>query len=257
VTEPWALRLFRKSPLKRDKVAALLSVLGPVEGKRCLDLGSDNGVVSLLLRKQGGAWASGDLTSETVEAIRGLVERDVYLVAEDKLPFPDGEFDLVVVADMIEHVEGESAFVAELARVLKPGGRLVVNTPHARDTALRRLRLWLGQTDEKHGHLRPGYTRESLGALLRSSFDVLESRTYTKAFSETVDTVMQWGLETLGKKGSKKGVVVTGGDLNKHAKLFNAYSVIFPFVWSFSRLDALLPWNDGYRLLLVATKKTS
>src|SRR5436190_23263622 len=43
VTEPWALKLFRKSPLKRDKVKALLSVLGPVEGKRCLDLGSDNG----------------------------------------------------------------------------------------------------------------------------------------------------------------------------------------------------------------------
>jgi len=257
VTEPWALRLFRKSPLKRDKVAALLSVLGPVEGKRCLDLGSDNGVVSLLLRKQGGSWASGDLTPETVDAIRGLVTTDVHLVTEDRLPFADREFDVVVVADMIEHVAHEAAFVAELARVLKPGGRLVVNTPHARDTALRRLRLSLGQTDEKHGHLRPGYTRESLGALLRSWFEVLESKTYTKAFSETVDTAMQFGLEGLGKKGSKKGVVVTGGDLNKHAKLFTAYSAIFPFIWVFSRLDALLPWNDGYRLLLVATRKTS
>ena len=101
MTEPWALRLFRKSPLKRDKVEALLSVLGPVEGKRCLDLGSSNGVVSLLLRQQGGDWASGDLTPETVEAIRGLVERYVHLVTEDRLPFPDGEFDLVVVADRI------------------------------------------------------------------------------------------------------------------------------------------------------------
>ena len=257
MTEPWPLRLFEKSPLKRDKVAALLSVLGPVEGKRCLDLGSDNGVVSLLLRKQGGSWASGDLTAETVEAIRGLVETDVHLVTEDKLPFADGEFDVVVVADMIEHVEREAAFAAELSRVLKAGGRLVINTPHARDTALRRLRLSLGQTDDKHGHLRPGYTRESLEALLRPWFDVRESRTYTKAFSEAVDTAMQWVLERLGKKGSKKGVVVTGGDLNRHAKLFTAYSAIFPFVWVFSRLDALLPWNDGYRLLLVATKRNS
>ena len=257
MTEPWALRLFRKSPLKRDKVAALLSVLGPVDGKRCLDLGSDNGVVSLLLRQQGGSWASGDLTPETVEAIRGLVETDVHLVTEDKLPFVDREFDLVVVADMIEHVEGEAAFVAELARVLKPSGRLIVNTPHVRNTALRRLRLRLGQTDEKHGHLRPGYTRESLARLLRDRFEIGETKSYTKAFSETIDTVMQFGLESLGKKGSKKGVVVTGGDLNRHARLFTVYSAIFPFVWVFSRMDALLPGNDGYRLLLVATRKAS
>ena len=214
-------------------------------------------MVSLLLRQQGGTWASGDLTPETVEAIRSLVETDVHLVEETKLPFGDREFDVVVVADMVEHVGNEAAFVSEVARVLKPGGRLIVNTPHARETALRRLRLRLGQTDEKHGHLRPGYTRESLGALLREAFVVGESKTYTKAFSETVDTAMQWGLESLGKKGSKKGVVVTGGDLNRHAKMFKAYSLVFPFVWGFSRLDRLLPLNDGYRLLMVATKRAA
>ena len=254
MSEPWALRLFDKSPLKRDKVSALLSVLGSANGKRCLDLGSDNGVVSLLLRRQGGSWASGDLTPDTVDAIRGLVETDVHLVTERRLPFNDAEFDVIVVADMIEHVENERAFVAEIARVLKTDGKLIVNTPHARDTWLRKLRLALGQTDEKHGHARPGYTRESLSALFEPTFAVRETKTYTKAFSETIDTAMQWGLETLGKKGSKKGVVVTGDDLSRHAKLFRAYSAVFPFVWAFSRLDALLPLNDGYRLLLVATK---
>jgi len=257
VSEPWALRLFRKSPLKRDKVKALLSVLGDVSGKRCLDLGSDNGVVSLLLRQQGGTWASGDLTLETVEAIRSLVGTDVHLVEEAKLPFKDAEFDVVVIADMIEHVANEAAFVAEVARVLRPFGRLIVNTPHARETGLRRIRLGLGQTDLKHGHLRPGYTRDSLAALLTEAFVVGESKTYTKAFSETVDTMMQWGLESLGKKGSRKGVVVTGGDINRHAKMFKAYSLVFPLVWGFSRLDALLPLNDGYRLLLVATRRAA
>ncbi|MBK5256062.1 MAG: class I SAM-dependent methyltransferase [Vicinamibacteria bacterium] len=254
MSESWALKLYSKSPLKRDKVKALLSVLGNVEGKRCLDLGSDNGVVSQLLRQEGGSWASGDLTLETVEAIRALVKTDVHRVRETELPFGNEEFDVVVIADMIEHIEDEGSFVAELARILKPGGRLVVNTPHARNTLLRRVRLRLGQTDEKHGHVRAGYTRESLSALLRSRFEVGEARTYTKAFSETIDTAMQWGLESLGKKGSKKGVVVTDGDLRQHARMFTAYRAVFPFVWLFSRLDALLPLNDGYRLLMVARK---
>ena len=121
MSEPWALKLYGKSPLKRDKVNALLSVLGDVSGKRCLDLGPDNGVVSLLLRQRGGSWATGDLTAETVEATRSLVETDVHLIGETRWPFADAEFDVVVVADMIEHVVDEGLFVAELARVLKPG----------------------------------------------------------------------------------------------------------------------------------------
>ena len=257
MSEPWALKLFRKSPLKRDKVGAILEALGPVEGKRCLDLGSDNGVVSLLLRRQGGTWASGDLTPETVDAIRSLVGTDVHLVEENVLPFRDAEFDVVVVADMLEHVHDEEAFMGEVARILKPGGRLIVNTPHARETLLRKTRLALGQTDEKHGHVRPGYTRESLTRLLAPGFDVESSKTYTKAFSEAIDTAMQWGLESLGKKGSKKGVVVTGSDLDRHAKMFRAYSLVFPFIWSFTRLDALLPLGDGYRLIMTSRKKNA
>lgn len=255
--EPWALRLYNKSPLKRDKVSALLSVLGDVRDQRCLDLGSDNGVVSLLLRRQGGSWASGDLTGETVESIRSLVETDVHLVTERSLPFSDHSFDTLVVGDMIEHVHDEAAFVAELKRVLKPGGRLVVNTPHAIDTWLRRLRLALGQADEKHGHARHGYTRDSLGALLKDDFEMRSMTTYGRVFSEIIDTAMQWSLERLGKKGSLKGVVVTSGDLNRHARLFAAYRLVFPFVWGFSRLDGLVPWTEGYRLLAVAKRRES
>ena len=158
----WAVALFRRSVLKQRKLAELAAMLGPTAGLRCLDLGSDNGVVSLLLREGGGSWASGDLTEETVSSIRSLVGDDVHQVRGDRLPFPDAHFDRVAVVDMLEHVPDDAAFAAELARVTKPGGLLVVNTPHLKRTALRRLRHALGQTDEKHGHLRPGYAPERL-----------------------------------------------------------------------------------------------
>jgi 2-polyprenyl-3-methyl-5-hydroxy-6-metoxy-1,4-benzoquinol methylase len=251
---PWAAALFNRSVLKKRKLAQIVEDLGDTSGLRCLDLGSDNGVVSLMLRKRGGRWASGDLTEESVGSIRALVGSDVHLVSERRLPFPTAEFDRVAVVDMLEHVADEDGFVAELARVLKPGGRLVVNTPHSKRSALRRLRHRLGQTDEKHGHLRPGYTPQRLEELLRGPFVLQGHRTYSRFFSELVDTAVNWGVERLGKKGSPKGMVVTGADLARHRRLFRTYSVLYPLVAAVSGLDALLPWTSGYMLIARASR---
>jgi SAM-dependent methyltransferase len=251
----WALALFRRSVLKQRKLRELVRSLGPTDDLRCLDLGSDNGVVSLLLRERGGSWASGDLTEEAVASIRSLVPDDVHLVAGDRLPFKDAAFDRVVVVDMLEHVPDEAAFARELARVTKPGGRLVVNTPHLKRTLLRRARHALGQTDAKHGHLRPGYTPARLRELLAPAFELESHRSYSRFFSEALDTALNWGVERLGKKSSAKGMVVTGDDLARHRKAFRSDSLVYPFVWAVSRLDALVP-ASGYMLIATLVRRT-
>jgi SAM-dependent methyltransferase len=258
-SEAWAVALFRRSVLKQRKLEEITRLLGPTEGRRCLDLGSDNGVISLMLRRRGGEWASADLTEEAVASIRALVASDVHLVSGDHLPFADGEFDCVAVVDMLEHVEDERGFVAELGRVLRPGGRLVVNTPHLRQTALRRLRDRVGLTDEKHGHLRPGYTAEGLRLLLEDSgtFSWEGHRTYSRAFSEAVDLALNWGMARLGKGHSAKGMVVTGQDMARHRTAFRAYSALYPAIRAFSSLDRLVPRRPGYMLIGAATRRGS
>jgi len=250
----WAVRLFRRSVLKQRKLAEVAAMLGPTAGLRCLDLGSDNGVVSLLLRERGGSWASGDLTEEAVGSIRSLVGEDVHLVRGDRLPFSDAAFDRVAVVDMLEHVPDDAAFARELARVTRPGGLLVVNTPHLKRTALRKLRHALGQTDEKHGHLRPGYAPERLESLFSPAFEMERHRTYSRFFSEAVDTALSWGMERLGKKSSAKGMVVTAGDLARHRKTFRAYSAVYPVVWAVTRLDAVVP-ASGYMLVAALLRR--
>jgi ubiquinone/menaquinone biosynthesis C-methylase UbiE len=253
-TDAWAIALFGKSVMKQRKLAEIADALGTTEGLACLDLGSDNGVISLLLRRRGGRWSSADLTEEAVRSIRELVGTDVHRVEGDRLPFPDAAFDRVAVVDMLEHVADDRAFAAELARVTRPGGRLVVNTPHRKRTALRRLRHALGQTDEKHGHLRAGYTSDDLRRLLEPDFEVTGHHTYSRFFSEVVDTAINAAVERTGKKGSAKGMVVTKDDVHAHRKLFRAYSLLYPLVWALTRLDALVP-ASGYMLLATARRQ--
>ncbi len=52
------------------------------------------------------------------------------LGAAEHLPYPDAHFDAVVLLDVLEHVADERAVVAEITRVLRPGGLLVVSVPH-------------------------------------------------------------------------------------------------------------------------------
>jgi SAM-dependent methyltransferase len=253
--EPWNLALFRKSILKQEKYRALLDAIGgSTEGLACLDVGGDNGVISYLLRQRGGTWTSADLDDAAVASIRELVGDPVYRLDGDKTPFPDRQFDLVVIIDYLEHIARDDRFIGELHRILRPGGRLVINTPHAKRSPLRALRLALGQTDARHGHLRHGYTDASIRALLEPWFEVERVWTYSKFFSELIDTAMQAAVERVKASGaaSAKGVLVTGADVRRHEKALRQYSRVYPVLKGVARLNALCLPFSGYKLIATA-----
>ncbi len=254
--ESWPILLFKKSPLKQRKLREISALLGDTDGKLCLDLGADNGVISYLLRQGRGRWKSADLTDEAVRSIRELVGDDVYLVEEPCLPFGDGEFDCVVIVDMLEHVQDDDRFVGEVFRVLKPGGEVIINVPHLKKSLLKKLRAAIGQTDERHGHIRPGYTLDGLRRLLGDRFAITRHRTYSKFFSEAIDTLITYAFGVLKKEkaASRKGLIVVGEDLQRYRKLFRAYSFIYPIIWLFVQMDRLLFWRSGY--MLIAKAKT-
>ncbi|GAG58859.1 unnamed protein product, partial [marine sediment metagenome] len=113
-TNNWHLTLFKKSILKQQKLKAISLFLGRTSGKKCLDIGGDNGIISYFLRERGGEWTSADLEDAAVCSIRALVETNVYKIDGKSTPFANNTFDTVVIIDFLEHISTDALFIEEL-----------------------------------------------------------------------------------------------------------------------------------------------
>lgn len=254
----WAVALFGKSVLKQAKYRHIVELLDDPVGKANLDIGADNGVISYLLRQRGGHWRSADLDERTVASIRQLVGDEVYQLEGARTPFPDRSFDQVVIVDYLEHLADDQAFARELERIVKPGGTVIANVPHLQPgSPLNRFRHRIGLTDAWHGHLRPGYSLETLRETLGPRFRIERAVTYSRFGSELVDTALNGVFEALKKRkgpsGSSKGSVVTSGDVQQFRKQFRMLSMLYPVLRLSAAADHLLPWQAGHKLIVKAT----
>ena len=64
------LNLFRKSLPMRMRLQEIIRALGPSDGMTCLDVGAGSGVVSQLLRKNGGSWSTVVFSEAEAESVR-------------------------------------------------------------------------------------------------------------------------------------------------------------------------------------------
>jgi ubiquinone/menaquinone biosynthesis C-methylase UbiE len=99
-----------------------------------LDCGCGAGDVSALLSRHVGRVVSLDVSVSNLTHTRANLTRLgagplVIRAGAEELPFSDGTFDAAVLADVIEHVPDRVRTVAELARVLRPGGLAIIVTP--------------------------------------------------------------------------------------------------------------------------------
>jgi ubiquinone/menaquinone biosynthesis C-methylase UbiE len=141
---------------------------------RVLDAGCGTGSLMEHWRRSPGVEVTGiDLSQEALaySRLRGqtrLIQGDL-----TALPFATGTFDVVTALEVVEHVERDDAALAELCRVLKPGGTLLLSVPAYRF-------LWSSHDVALHHKRR--YTAHRIQSSLARAGFVTAKTTYLLAF---------------------------------------------------------------------------
>ena len=155
-----------------DAPSMALEAVAEVSPRRVLDVGCGRGQLAERIgRELGSAVIGVDQSDRMVQLTRA---RGVEAVVGDvlELPFLDGEFDCVVAAWMLYHVSDVDRALSEIARVLRPGGRLVAVTNGI--AHMRELYELLGAE-----HAESTFSAENAEPQLRRCFRTVERRDAT------------------------------------------------------------------------------
>jgi len=154
--------------VRRQLFADIIAQLGLAMNARVLDIGTSTGTNLRLLRDLGYVNRVGLDMSD--DAIRWCAEKGFGKVEKGdacNLPFADGEFDLVLATDIIEHVDDDLRAISEIRRVLAPGGTAIITVPAFQS-------LW-GLQDTVSHHKRRYRMPQLLAAIKQAGLPCRES----------------------------------------------------------------------------------
>ena len=162
--------------------AAPFSALIPFDelrGKDVLEIGCGTGVHTKLLAEAGARVSAVDLTPTAIELTRRRLElaglsADVREADAESLPYDDSSFDFMWSWGVIHHSADTDRVIAEIARVLRPGGRLAFMVYHRTS-----ITFWLNYVLYR-GVLRGGLLHESPDELANRWSDGVLARHYTR-----------------------------------------------------------------------------
>lgn len=151
---------------------------------KVLDIGCYDGTVGSKLIKKGNDVYGIEINREVIEISK---QKGIKVITQDiecQFGFENNFFDVVVAAELIEHILDTDFFIEEIKRVLKPDGILVLTTPNIASLGRRLFLLFgrnpyfeasLGYPLEAHaGHIR-FFTKDLLyGFLKHKGFEILE-----------------------------------------------------------------------------------
>lgn len=176
---------------KRRWAHALLNHYAPGSGL-VLEAGCGGGLFSSELQAEGRKIISGDLAPAAARfAHEQGVRKTLAFDAGRGWPFRDASVDSTIMLDMLEHVEHDRACLEEVARVLRPGGIVVLTVPA--------YPCLFSAWDKYNEHFRR-YTVKSVSAAARAAGFQIERCSYWNAVSVPPAIALRWKDRLLGAK---------------------------------------------------------
>jgi len=163
----------------------ILDIMGELAGRRVLDTGCGDGVLVCAAASRGAEVTGIDPDPAMLDVARSRTTkagvRATFLKGRvERLPFPDASFDVVASITVLCFVPDATGAVREMARVLRPGGRLVLGELGRWSlwAAIRRIRGWLGSATWRLARFRTPAELRSLAEQAGLSVTAIRSAVY-------------------------------------------------------------------------------
>lgn len=159
---------------------------------KCLNAGCGEGIYSEFLEsfKEITEITNLDLALPSIPQKRTDPRHKAYQGSLTSIPFGDATFDACLCTEVIEHIKEDNLVISELARIIKPGGFLLISVPTP-------------PAPYDPAHVREGYTLEELSELLiKNGFTIKDYYYCFHIFMRILYQLWQWQFTVIGK--SKK-----------------------------------------------------
>ncbi len=237
----WQTKLFSVSLRRKNKLKKIKSYLNNVSDLKILEISSGDAVLSQKLMENHNNWTTVSINEKSSKSLNYYLKNKTEIINNNKIPFSDGEFDLLIIIDCLKNVLDDYEFIQECHRVINNNGWVIISERKKYPGSLVALLQHIFKTKPvSTGAIRNGYTSDQLYRILKDGFDVPEINSYSNALLETLavfnDLIQRsffkipvWIISNYNKKE----------DLYRYRNLYNLSKLTYPLMWIFSKFNFL------------------